>query len=68
LSTTSWIRSAVSHDDANRIAERARKVGVDVTLEPWDDMIHVFQAFAALLPEGQQTIDKIGEFLRARWR
>jgi acetyl esterase/lipase len=54
-------------DDATRIAERARKVGVEVTLEPWEDMIHVFQAFAPLLPEGQQAIDKIGEFLRGRW-
>jgi acetyl esterase/lipase len=54
-------------DDATRIAERARKAGVDVTLEVWDDMIHVFQAFAPMLPEGQQAIDKIGEYLRARW-
>ena len=54
-------------DDTNRLAERARKAGVDVTLEVWDDMIHVFQAFAAMLPEGQQAIDKIGEYLRARW-
>ena len=54
-------------DDATRIAERARKADVDVTLEVWDDMIHVFQAFAAMLPEGQQAIDKIGEYLRARW-
>ena len=54
-------------DDSTRIAERARKAGVDVTLEIWDDMIHVFQAFAAMLPEGQQAIDKIGGYLRARW-
>lgn len=54
-------------DDATRIAERARAAGVDVTLELWDDMIHVFQAFAPMLPEGQQAIDKIGEYLRARW-
>jgi acetyl esterase/lipase len=54
-------------DDATRIAERARKAGVDVTLELWDDMIHVFQAFAPMLPEGQQAVDKIGEYLRARW-
>jgi len=53
-------------DDATRIAERARKAGVDVTLEIWDDMIHVFQAFAALLPEGQQAVDRIGAFVRAR--
>jgi acetyl esterase/lipase len=54
-------------DDSQRIAERARKASVDVTLEVWDDMIHVFQAFAPILPEGQQAIDKIGEYLRARW-
>jgi epsilon-lactone hydrolase len=54
-------------DDSNRIAERARRAGVDVTLEHWEDMIHVFQAFAPMLPEGQQAVDKIGEYLRARW-
>ena len=54
-------------DDSTRLAERARKAGVEVTLELWDDMIHVFQAFAMMLPEGQQAIDKIGTFLRTRW-
>jgi acetyl esterase/lipase len=54
-------------DDSNRLAERARKAGVDVTLEVWDDMIHVFQAFAPILPEGQEAVEKIGQYLRARW-
>ena len=54
-------------DDSTRIAERARKAGVTVTLDVWDDMIHVFQAFAPILPEGQQAVDQIGEYLRARW-
>jgi monoterpene epsilon-lactone hydrolase len=52
-------------DDSTRIAERARKAGVKVTLEPWENMIHVFQVFAPMLDEGQQAIDKIGEFVRA---
>jgi len=52
-------------DDSTRLAERARKAGVKVTLEPWNDMIHVFQVFAPMLDEGQQAIDKIGEFVRA---
>ncbi len=52
-------------DDSTRLAERARKAGVKVTLEPWEDMIHVFQVFAPMLDEGQQAIDKIGEFIRA---
>jgi len=51
-------------DDSTRLAERAHSAGVDVVLEPWDDMIHVWQIFAAMLPEGQQAIDRIGEFIR----
>jgi hypothetical protein len=27
-------------------------------------MVHVFQAFAAILPEAQDAIAKIGEFVR----
>jgi acetyl esterase/lipase len=55
-------------DDSVRLAERARAAGVQVTLEPWEDMIHVWQAFAAMLPEGQQAIERIGEFLRQHWQ
>ncbi|HXQ20673.1 MAG TPA: alpha/beta hydrolase [Candidatus Acidoferrales bacterium] len=53
-------------DDATRLAERARKAGVDVTLDTWDDMIHVFQAFGTFLPEARQAIDRIGEFVKQR--
>ncbi|HEY6394506.1 MAG TPA: alpha/beta hydrolase [Candidatus Binataceae bacterium] len=51
-------------DDASRIAERARKAGVTVTYEPWENMIHVWQIFAPMLDEGQQAIDRIGEFIQ----
>ncbi|HVN63094.1 MAG TPA: alpha/beta hydrolase, partial [Candidatus Binataceae bacterium] len=53
-------------DDSRRIAERARKAGVNVTLEPWDDMIHVWQMFAPILDEGQKAIERIGEFVRTK--
>jgi monoterpene epsilon-lactone hydrolase len=52
-------------DDSTRLAERARKAGVKVTLEPWENMIHVWQVFAPMLEEGQQAIEKIGGFIRA---
>ena len=52
-------------DHSTRYAERAKAAGVDVTLEIWDDMIHEFQLFAPMLPEGQQAIDKIGEWVKA---
>ena len=51
-------------DDATRLAERAKSAGVDVVLEPWEEMIHVWHEFAAILPEGQQAIERIGEFVR----
>jgi acetyl esterase/lipase len=53
-------------DDATRLAESARRAGVEVTLEPWEEMFHVFQAFGALLPEAQQAIERIGAFVRER--
>ena len=53
-------------DDSTRLAERAEAAGVDVTLEVWPEMIHVWHFFAAMLPEGQQAIDRIGEWVRER--
>lgn len=50
-------------DDATRLADRARAAGVDVVFEPWEDMIHMWHFFP-MLPEGQQAIDRIGEFVR----
>jgi acetyl esterase/lipase len=43
--------SEVLLDDSRRLAERAGSYGVNVTLEVWPDMIHVWQLFAAVLPE-----------------
>jgi len=51
-------------DDASRLAERAKKAGVNVTYEPWEKMIHVWHIFAPMLDEGQQAIERIGAFVR----
>ena len=56
--------SEVLLDDSTRLAERAKSAGVDVVLEPWEDMFHVWHFYARMLPEGQQAIDRIGEFIR----
>jgi epsilon-lactone hydrolase len=53
-------------DDAVRLAERARAAGVDVRLEAWDDLVHVFQAFAPMVPEAVEAIEGIGAFVRQR--
>ena len=53
-------------DDATRVAAIAKAAGVDVTLEVWDEMPHVFQAFVGLLPEADQAVARIGEWLRVQ--
>ena len=54
-------------DDSTRAAARAREAGVEVTLEVWDEMPHVFHAFAGLLPESDQAIERIGDWLQHRY-
>ncbi len=60
--------SETLYDDSIRTEERARAAGVDATLQVWEEMVHVWQLFAAMLPEGQQAIEAIGEYLRERWQ
>jgi acetyl esterase/lipase len=51
-------------NDSTRFAEKAKAAGVDVILDVWEDMVHVFQAFALWAPEGEQAIEKIGKFIQ----
>jgi len=55
-------------DDARRVAKLAKSHGVQVELEEWDEMVHVWHAFAKILPEGQQAIDKLGAFIRSHMK
>jgi len=50
-------------DDSTRVAELAKQAGVQVDLEVWDEMVHVWHVFAKLLPEGQQAIEKVGSYV-----
>jgi acetyl esterase/lipase len=49
--------------DSTRFAERARAAGVSVELKVWDDLWHVFQGWAADVPEAQESIEEIGAFV-----
>ena len=55
-------------DDASRLAERARAAGVPVTIEVWEQMIHVWHWFLPWLDEAQTAVEKIGGFARAQLR
>ena len=50
--------------DSVWLAVCAKSAGVDVSLELWQEMIHGWLLFAYILPEGQQAIERIGEFVR----
>ncbi|HEX3175437.1 MAG TPA: alpha/beta hydrolase [Methylomirabilota bacterium] len=53
-------------DDAVGLAERARKAGVDVVLEEWPAMVHVWHWFLPMLDEAEGAIGNIGRFVRGR--
>ena len=50
-------------DDSVMLVDKARAAGVDVELQVWDGMIHVFQMFGAELPEAHRAIADIAGFL-----
>src|SRR5438128_77266 len=51
-------------DDALGLGERARAAGVDVTVEEWPSMIHVWHWFLPMLDEAERAIEVIGRFVR----
>jgi acetyl esterase/lipase len=50
--------------DTTRVAERARAAGVDVTLDIEPEAFHAYQSLAAVIPEAQAAVDRIGAFIR----
>lgn len=53
-------------DDSHRVAAKARSAGVDVRLEVFPEMQHVFQMAAGNMPEADDAVAKIGAYLRER--
>lgn len=53
-------------DDSVRVAEKAKEAGVDVILDVWEDMLHVWQYYWRYIPEGKKAIRKIGTYIRGR--
>ena len=46
---------------------RAGAAGIDVTLEVWPEMVHVWHVFAGRVPESTEAVERVGDFLRERW-
>jgi acetyl esterase/lipase len=53
--------------DAVRFAERSANADVEVTLEVVPGVPHVFQAYAAVLDEGDAALDRAATFLKAHF-
>ena len=47
-------------DDSKRFYEMGKKAGVDISMQTWDDTIHVFQNTD--LPEAEEAMEKIKKF------
>ncbi|MHA1931378.1 MAG: alpha/beta hydrolase [Promethearchaeota archaeon] len=50
-------------DDSILLSERAKSAGVQVTLEVYENMTHVFQSFGDLLSESKKAFDNIKKFI-----
>ena len=55
--------SEMLFDDSRRFFERAREAGVDITLQTWDDTLHVFQNNPQL-PETKEALEKVRIFVK----
>lgn len=51
-------------DDSRRLADKARGAGVDVELQVFPGMFHVFQLYADRLDEGKEAFANVRRFLR----
>ncbi|MBN1945956.1 MAG: alpha/beta hydrolase [Bradymonadales bacterium] len=56
----------ILHDQVLRLVEKTRAAGVETRLDVGQDMVHVWHAFARLLPEARQAIQRAGSFVRER--
>ncbi len=54
--------SEILLDDSRRLADRARRDGVTVELDVWDDMYHVWHFFCPLVPESRDAVRKLGRY------
>jgi monoterpene epsilon-lactone hydrolase len=52
--------------DAVRLADKARRDGVDTEIEVWEGMWHVWHMFAWYVPEGRRAVERVGAFVGRR--
>ena len=53
--------------DTTRLAESARRANVDASVKIWERMWHDFHMWAPYLPEANQALEEIDEFVKSHW-
>lgn len=53
-------------DDSIRLAKQATEAGVNVQIEVWNSLWHVFQSSAVKIPEARQAISRIASFIHSQ--
>jgi len=52
-------------DDASNYARRAQDQGSPVVLQTWPGMLHVWHMFAGILPQADEALGEIEEFIES---
>jgi len=53
--------------DSERLADHYIAAGIDVELQVWPEMWHVFQMFTIKMPEARRAIKKIAAYIQSRF-
>ena len=51
-------------DDSRRLLDKAEAAGVEVSCDVVEGAPHVWQVFSSFLPEGRDSVEKVGQFVR----
>lgn len=54
------------YSDSETLTKNAKAAGVEVILEEWKDMIHVWHLFFPQLSDGRKAISRIGEYVKEK--
>ncbi len=61
-------KSEILYDHSTRLFERAKDAKVNVTIQEWDGMPHVFHFYFDKLSEAREAIKNIGDFVETIFR
>ncbi len=53
-------------DDSRNLADKLKREGAHIEYREYDGMVHVWTLFSSFLPEGQEALEQIGEFVNTK--